>query len=200
MVTGQREIFYDSQIPYKDFINFEYITNWKMRTDYTCIGAYIDVEGFALVRFDLVDRQFRILRTITETVPTYDKVLSQIKALASEDATIDIQTIDILSNFGSTLKNHIIQNCSDDRFRVRTTPASEQKEDMILNLLNVANQNRIIPRPNESLSITALQEVVKIDKKTLKDVYDGNKTLNSVLEAILHSIAWLESQMIKHRV
>jgi hypothetical protein len=195
MADNQIDFYFDA---YR--VNYWESKEWTVRTNYTCIGAYIDVEGFALVRFDLVDRQFRILRTITETVPTYDKALSQIKALASEDATIDIQTIDILSNFGSTLKNHIVQNCSDDRFRVRTTPASEQKEDMILNLLNIANQNRIVPRPSDSLSLTALSELRSIDKKTLKDVYDGNKTLNSVLEAILHSIAWLESQMIKHRV
>ena len=172
-----------------------------MRTDYTCIGAYIDIEGLALVRFDLVDRQFRILQTVIQLKSNYDRALKEIEALASIKPTIDIETIDVLSNFGSTLKNHIIQNhSSDHHIRIRTTPASEQKEDMIMNLLNIVNQERILPRPNDDLALIALQEVRSINKRTLKDVYDGNKTLNSVLEAILHSIAWLESQMIKHRV
>lgn len=172
-----------------------------MRRNYTCIGGYIDIEGLALVRFDLVDREFRILKTVTEPEPTYDKTLKRIVELAGHEyiTKIDIETIDVLSNFGSTLKNHIIQNHNTDhQVRVKTTPVSDQKEDMILNLRNIANQNRIIPREND-LSINALSELLEIDKKTLKDVYEGNRTLNSVLEAILHSISWLESQMVKHR-
>jgi len=169
-----------------------------MRKNYCCIGAYIDIEGLALVRFDLVDREFRILKTISETVPTYDKALERIDELSVCIATVSIVTIDVLSNFGSTLKSHILQHHrSDHPLRVKTTDVREQKEDMILNLLNIVNQGRIIPREND-LSINALAELRQIDKKTLRDVYDGNATLNSVLEAILHSVAWLESQMIKH--
>ena len=169
-----------------------------MRKNYCCIGAYIDIEGLALVRFDLVDREFRILKTVTETVPTYDKALEWIDELAGCIATISIETIDVLSNFGSTLKNHILQNhTSDHPLRVKTTAVTNQKEDMILNLLNIVNQGRIIPREND-LAINALTELRQIDKRTLRDVYDGNRTLNSVLEAILHSVSWLEGQMVKH--
>ena len=169
-----------------------------MRRNYTCIGAYIDIEGLALVRFDLVDREFRVLNTIVETLPTYDKALERIDELARVIANTPIETIDILSNFGSTLKNHIIQNHSiEHQLRVKTTPVRDQKEDSILNLLNIVNQSRIIPREND-LSINALAELRQIDKRTLRDVYDGNRTLNSVLEAILHSVSWLESQMVKH--
>jgi len=170
-----------------------------MRTNYTCIGAYIDIEGLALVRFDLVNHNFRILKTVIETVPTYDIALKRIDELAVSEASIDIETIDVLSNFGSTLKNRIIQNHNTEhQIRVKTTPVGDQKEDMILNLLNIMNQERI--STDDSLAINALSELRKIDKRKMKDVYEGNSALNSVLEAILHSIAWLESQMVKHNV
>jgi len=179
------------------------VTGKKMRTNYTCVGGYIDIEGLALVRFDLVDHNFRILKTVIETVPTYDVALKRIDELAALEATIDIETIDVLSNFGSTLKNHIIQNHkTEHQLRVKTTPVGDQKEDMVLNLMNIMNREKI--KTDDSLAITALSEIrqpdTRIDKQKLKNVYEGNDTLNSVLEAILHSIAWLESQMVKHNV
>ncbi len=77
---------------------------------------------------------------------------------------------------------------------------SDEKQDMILNLRNIINQNRLIVEHTDQLSINALNLIDKMNKKKLKDIYEGNETLNQVLEAILHSISWLEGQMIKHRM
>jgi hypothetical protein len=173
-----------------------------MRTEYTCIGAYIDIEGLSLVLFNLKDTKYTLQKAvIIPEMPTYDETLRRILELAAIKTGVDIQTIDILSNFSSSLKNTILyKNNSPYVLRVKTTVIKEQMEDMFLNLRNVIGQNRIHVETNEQPIVNALENLMKINVKELKDIYEGNTTLNQILYAILHSVSWLESQMIKHQM
>lgn len=173
-----------------------------MRTEYTCIGAYIDIEGLSLIRFNLKDTKFTIHKSVVMPgMPTYDETLKKILELAATKTDSDIETMDILSNFTSSLKNTILyKNNSPHVLRVRTTEIKEKMEDMILNLFNLIGQNRISVEANEQTVVNALNELRAIDNKRLKDIYEGNTTLNQIFYAILHSVSWLESQLIKHQM
>jgi len=171
-----------------------------MRTTYTCIGGCVDIDGFSLIRFDLVDTKFRLLRSVTSPKPGYDTILREIEKLADSPTTTEIQTMDVLGDFGDTLKTFIVKNnTSQHKIRIRSTDSANRREDMILNLMNAINQERLICPP-DSVLIGVMEELRKLDKARIQKIYEGNETLNQLLDAILHSVAWLESQMIKHGI
>ena len=171
-----------------------------MRTNYTCIGAHIDIEGLSLVRFDLVEGKFTVLSSqILNQYPSYSECLEAIQQLSEVRSKQEIETLDLLTNFNTSLKKFILDK-SDSKTVVRVRKTDINIEDMILNLMNVIGQNRIEVGSKEHAVITALQQIRETSRKKLKDIYEGNEALNQVLQAILHSVCWLEGQMIKHKM
>jgi CBS-domain-containing membrane protein len=117
-----------------------------MRKNYTCVGACIDIEGLSVLRFDLVDTHFQIQKTITvDKMPSYDCVLRCIEELAAIETGQHVQTIDVLSNFPISLKTYIINNHTlPHTVRLKTTPVSDDKQNMILNLMNIISQIELL--------------------------------------------------------
>jgi hypothetical protein len=170
-----------------------------MRNNYTCIGAFISIDGLSMVRFDLLGTQYRILETIVEeTMPSYYLVVKHIEDL-SNLGTETVFRMDVLTNFETSLKSYVLNNHKSQHIiRIRTTPQDSQNQ--ILNLRNIISQERLIVYESDKLAIKALQAIKNLNRKSLFDLYQNNLYLNSTLEALLHSVSWLDSQLIKHKL
>ena len=73
-----------------------------MRTQYTCIGGFIDLDDLSLIRFDLDGDKFKILcsKSIGYMPPLLEipKLILQLAAVSDD---IAIAQIDLLTNFDS---------------------------------------------------------------------------------------------------
>ena len=171
--------------------------------DIFAIGGYVDIEGLSIIRFDLVDTHYKIYKSYTiQQMPAYDEILRRISELAeigTEDSKID--RFSIHSNFNPDLIYYLRNNFKVyPRHHIVRTELPEGIENSILNLFNILNQDRLTVDENEYVVINALAQLRKIDREKMKNIYEGNDTLNQVLYSILHSIGHLESQLIRKNI
>jgi len=164
-----------------------------MRTQYTCIGRFIDLDDLSLVRFDLDGDKFKILcsKSIGYMPPLLEipKLILQLAAVSDD---IAIAQIDLLTNFDSALKSSIPHRTDDGKMITRQTTQIMPIESRILTLRSLISESRVHVKAGDRAALTCLKQVSGITQKTLKNIYEGNVALDHTLQSILHSIAVLE--------
>ena len=165
----------------------------KMRTQYNCIGGFIDLDGLSLIRFDLDGDKFKVLcsKSIGYMPPLLEipRLILQLAAVADD---IAIAQIDLLTNFDSALKSSIPRTTDDGKIITRQTTQIMPIESYILTLRSLISEGRIHVKAGDLTVLACLQLVGAITTETLKDTYDGNNVLDHSLLAFLHSVAVLE--------
>lgn len=165
----------------------------KMRTQYNCIGGFIDLDGLSLIRFDLDGDKFKVLasRSISYMPPLREipRLILQLAAVADDVA---IAQIDLLTNFGSALKNSIPLATNDGKTITRQTTQAVPIVDLILTLRSLISEERLHVKNDDRTVLACLQQVRGIKQETLKSIYEGNASLDHALQAVLHSVAVLE--------
>jgi hypothetical protein len=175
-----------------------------MRTDYNCIGAYLDVEGFIVFRFVLIDGVYKVYESDSyDLMPDYLSVLEKLEKLASKaDYTIS-PTIDVYCNFPDILKTYLLNNWSHTynekpTLCIRTTDAITDIESSLFSLFSVLNNGRLSFAPNEFMVSAGVAQINKINRQKLKAVFEGSESLALSVYGLLHSVAWLESQRVRY--
>jgi len=164
-----------------------------MRTQYNCIGGFIDLDGLSLIRFDLDGDKFKVLgsKSIGYMPPLREipKLILQLAAVIDDAA---IAQIDLLTNFDSALKSSIPHRTDDGKIITRQTTQIVPIESHILTLRSLISEERLHVKASDRTVLACLQRVGAITTATLKDAYDGNNALDHALLAFLHSVAVLE--------
>lgn len=164
-----------------------------MRTQYNCIGGFIDLDDLSLIRFDLDGDKFKILcsKSIGYMPPLLEipKLILQLAEVAEDLA---ITQIDLLTNFDSDLKSSIPRTTDDGKIITRQTTQIMPIEGAILTLRSLISDARIHVKSGDRDALACLKQVSSITQSNLKSIYEGNAALDHTLQAMLHSIAVLE--------
>lgn len=164
-----------------------------MRTQYTCIGGFIDLDGLSLIRFDLDGDKFKVLANKSiDYMPPLLEIPKLILQLAGVGGGVAIAQIDLLANFDSALKKSIPHRTDGGKIITRQTTQTAPMEGGILTLRSLISDGRIHVRAGDRAALSCLKQVSSITQKTLKSIYEGNASLDRTLQAMLHSIAVLE--------
>jgi len=164
-----------------------------MRTQYNCIGGFIDLDGLSLIRFDLDGDKFKVLASRSiDYMPPLSEIPKLVLQLAGVSGGVAIAQIDLLTNFGSALKNSIPLATNDGKTITRQTTQAVPIVDLILTLRSLISEERLHVKHDDHTVLACLQQVGAITTETLKDTYDGNNVLDHSLLAFLHSVAVLE--------
>jgi hypothetical protein len=171
-----------------------------MRSNYSIIGCAIDLDGLSLIRFDLIGTRFKILETRSILGKTsFAAILNQIEELAVINNE-PVYRMDLLGHFSEPLKSFILNNHKSPHILRAKKTSQTDTEELILNMQNILSEKRITVEVRDELALAALNQIKSITKQNLKDVYANNQSLDQVLEAMLFSVGFLESQLIKHKI
>lgn len=164
--------------------------------NYSVIGGFYDEEGTALVRVILsATGRYLVLRTLTyDGFISYPELVEGVDNLSSIETDLEFKTHDVLSNFNSTAKNYLLDRCTAP-IRVKNTTVISCEHDMVMNVLNAHKTKRLSVNDSLDPSHNALTTITQWDR-----THSENPQHYTVAMALLHSIGFLEAQMIKYRV
>jgi len=170
--------------------------------NYSLIGGFSDESATCLVRTILVTTGlFLVLKSVCfDGFITYPALLTGIDELAAiteiegEAIGLEFSTTDVLCNFNKTAKQYIIDRTKQS-LRIKTTIVTGNETDMVMNVLNAKNTSRLkVLNPSDG-SNGAINTLQQWDKEKT-----DNATLYTLSMALLHSVGWMEGQLIKHQM